>query len=278
MKLNMYRQLFLKIIFLFFPCTLVGHELWIDTSEFKVEKGTKVDFDLRNGENFDGFSLGYFDRSVEKLYWRQNGELFDNASRQGDIPALQIEPEKNGLISAIYVSKPSVIKYKDFKKFHSFAIEKDAQDAVDLHLSQSFPMENFSEIYTRYSKALVGVGSSIGSDQANNLELELIAKENPYTDDMSDGIEILLLYNGQPHAFATLNVFERSTIDFGVNTFAVQTNEKGMATVKVKNDRTYLIDNVILRPASVKLSKDKGVIWESLWAALTFGVIEANGL
>ena len=52
-------------------------------------------------------------------------------------------------------------------------------------------MENFSEIYTRYSKALVGVGSSIGSDQANNLELELIAKENPYTDDMSDGIEIL---------------------------------------------------------------------------------------
>ena len=34
----MYRQLFLKIIFLFFPCTLVGHELWIDTSEFKVEK------------------------------------------------------------------------------------------------------------------------------------------------------------------------------------------------------------------------------------------------
>tara|TARA_Y100000994_G_scaffold249114_1_gene259130 strand:- start:2108 stop:2878 length:771 start_codon:yes stop_codon:yes gene_type:complete len=256
----------------------VGHELWIDTSEFKVEKGTKVDFDLRNGENFDGFSLGYFDRSVEKLYWRQNGERFDNASRQGDIPALQIEPDKNGLISAIYVSKPSVIKYKDFKKFHSFAIEKDAQDAVDLHLSQSFPMENFSEIYTRYSKALVGVGSSIGSDQANNLELELIAKENPYTDDMSDGIEILLLYNGQPHAFATLNVFERSTIDFGVNTFAVQTNKKGMATVKVKNDRTYLIDNVILRPASVKLSKDKGVIWESLWAALTFGVIKANGL
>ena len=51
-----------------------------------------------------------------------------------------------------------------------------------------------------------------------------------------------------------------------------------MATVKVKNDRTYLIDNVILRPASEKLSKDKGVIWESLWAALTFGVIKANGL
>ena len=98
MKLNMYRQLFLKIIFLFFPCILVGHELWIDTSDFKVEKGTKVDFDLRNGENFDGFSLGYFDRSVEKLYWRQNGERFDNASRQGDIPALQIKPDKNGKI------------------------------------------------------------------------------------------------------------------------------------------------------------------------------------
>ena len=27
-----------------------------------------------------------------------------------------------------------------------------------------------------------------------------------------------------------------------------------------------------------KLLEDKGVIWESLWAALTFGVIRANGL
>ena len=115
----------------------MGHELWIDTSEFKVEKGTKVDFDLRNGENFDGLSLGYFDRSVEKLYWRQNGERFDNASRQGDIPALQIKPNRNGLISAIYVSKPSVIKYKEFEKCRSFAIEKNAKDAVDLHLSHT---------------------------------------------------------------------------------------------------------------------------------------------
>ena len=38
-----------------------------------------------------------------------------------------------------------MIKYKDFKKFHSFAIEKNAKDAIDLHLSQSFPMENFSK-------------------------------------------------------------------------------------------------------------------------------------
>ena len=43
-------------------------------------------------------------------------------------------------------------------------------------------------------------------------------------------------------------------------------------------DTAYLIDNVIIRPANDKFLKDKGVIWESLWAALTFGVIKANGL
>ena len=45
-------------------------------------------------------------------------------------------------------------------------------------------------------------------------------------------------------------------------------------------DVLYIVigSSVIIRPASDKLLKDKGVIWESLWAALTFGVIRANGL
>ena len=252
--------------------------MWIDTTDFRVEKDTEINLNLRNGENFDGFSLGYFDRSVEKLYWRQNGKQFDNNSRQGDIPALKIVPNENGLVTAVYVSKPSIIKYKEFKKFKNFAIAKHSQSAIDLHLNSNFPQENFSEIYTRYSKALLGIGGANGSDKSNDLELELIALQNPYTDDISSGIEILTLYQGKPQAFTTLNVFERSNADLRVNSYVVKTNEKGIAKVKVENDNAYLIDYVILRPANDKLSKDKGVIWESLWAALTFGVIRANGL
>jgi hypothetical protein len=75
-----------------------------------------------------------------------------------------------------------------------------------------------------------------------------------------------------------LNVFERSNTDLRVNSFVVKADAKGIATVKVENDNAYFIDNVIIRPANDKLLKDKGVIWESLWAALTFGVIRANGL
>ena len=278
MSEDMYWQLCLKIIFFFFPCTLIGHELWIDTTDFRVEKDTEINLNLRNGENFDGFSLGYFDRSVEKLYWRQNENQFNNTSRQGDIPALKIAPDENGLVTAVYVSKPSIIKYKEFKKFKNFAIAKHSQRAIDFHLNSNFPKENFSEIYTRYSKALLGVGGAKGSDKANDLELELIALQNPYTDDISSGIEILTLYQGRPQAFTTLNVFERSNADLRVNSYVVKSDEKGIAKVKVENDNAYLIDNVILRPANDKLLKDKGVIWESLWAALTFGVIRANGL
>ena len=278
MSEDMYWQLYLKIIFFFFPCTLIGHELWVDTTDFRVEKDTEINLNLRNGENFDGFSLGYFDRSVEKLYWRQNGNQFNNTSRQGDIPALKIVPNENGLVTAVYVSKPSIIKYKEFKKFKNFAIAKHSQSSIDFHLKSNFPTENFSEIYTRYSKALLGVGGAKGSDKANDLELELIALQNPYTDDISNGIEILTLYKGRPQAFSVLNVFERSNMDLRVKSFVVKTDAKGIATVKVENDNAYLIDNVIIRPANDKLLKDKGVIWESLWAALTFGVIRANGL
>ena len=261
-----------------FPCTLFGHELWIDTTDFKVEKDTMINLNLRNGENFDGFSLGYFDRSIKEFYWRQNGKRFDNNSRQGDNPALQISPTDSGLVSIIYVSKPTIIKYKDFSKFKNFVIEKHSPSAVEIHENLDFPLENFSEIYTRYSKALVGVGTSKGFDTENNLELELVALENPYTDNMDDGIEILALYNGNPRVFSNLNVFERSNTDSSVNTFVVKTNDKGVAVVEVKNDCTYLIDNVIIRPANKKLFKDRGVIWESLWAALTFSVIRSNGI
>ena len=278
MSEEMYWQLFLKIIFLFFPFTVLGHELWIDTTDFRVEKDTEINLNLRNGENFEGFSLGYFDRSVEKLYWRQNGNQFDNTSRQGDIPALKILPVENGLVSVVYVSTPSIIRYQQFKKFKNFAIAKHSQDAIELHLNSGFPEENFSEIYTRYSKALLGVGGAQGSDKVNDLELELVALQNPYTDDISAGIEILALYQGRPQTFAMLNVFERSNTDADVNFFVVKTDEKGIATVQVKNDNAYLIDNVILRPANDELFKDKGVIWESLWAALTFGVDRENGL
>jgi uncharacterized GH25 family protein len=274
----MFNKLFLKVIFLVFPCTLFGHELWIDTTDFKVEKDTMINLNLRNGENFDGFSLGYFDRSVKELYWRQNGKKLNNNSRQGDNPALQISPTDNGLVSSIYVSKPSIIKYKDFSKFQNFVMEKHSPSAVEIHKNLDFPLKNFSEIYTRYSKALVGVGTSKGFDTENNLELELVALENPYTDNMADGIEILALYNGNPRAFSNLNVFERSNTDSSVNTFVVKTNDKGVAVVEVKNDCTYLIDNVIIRPANKKLFKDRGVIWESLWAALTFSVIRSNGI
>ena len=261
-----------------FPCTLFGHELWIDTTDFKVEKDTMINLNLRNGENFDGFSLGYFDRSIKEFYWRQNGKRFNNNSRQGDNPALQISPTDNGLVSIIYVSKPSIIKYKDFSKFENFVMEKHSPNVVEIHKNLDFPLENFSEIYTRYSKALVGVGTSKGFDTENNLELELVALENPYTDNMADGIEILALYNGNPRVFSNLNVFERSNTDSSVNTFVVKTNDKGVAVVEVKNDCTYLIDNVIIRPANKKLFKDRGVIWESLWAALTFSVIRSNGI
>ena len=274
----MFNKLFLRVIFLVFPCTLFGHELWIDTTDFKVEKLSMFNLNFGKGLNYVRVSFGYFVISVNVFYWRQNGKKFDNNSRQGDNPALQISPTDNGLVSIIYVSKPSIIKYKDFSKFQNFVMEKHSPNVVEIHKNLDFPLENFSEIYTRYSKALVGVGTSKGFDTENNLELELVALENPYTDNMADGIEILALYNGNPRALSNLNVFERSNTDSSVNTFVVKTNDKGVAVVEVKNDCTYLIDNVIIRPANKKLFKDRGVIWESLWAALTFSVIRSNGI
>jgi hypothetical protein len=49
-------------------------------------------------------------------------------------------------------------------------------------------------------------------------------------------------------------------------------------TLSIKNVQSFLIDNVIIRPANDELFKERGVIWESLWAALTFSVTRSNGI
>jgi uncharacterized GH25 family protein len=141
------------------------------------------------------------------------------------------------------------------------------------HIKNKYPKKEFKEIYSRYAKALIGSGSSIGIDQKIGLEVELVLLKNPYLDDLSEGLIIELFYQGLALTNTQIEVFARNPKK-EVTRSTLVTNESGQVLIKTLPQTDYMLNSVIIRkPKKIQnLSKnsDQPILWESLWASTTF--------
>ena len=256
---------------IFIPNFSHAHELWLDTKSFQPQIGDTVAIELRNGQNFKGINLSYFKNRIESFFWEQNGRSTNVTSRSGDVPAMKTPALENGLMVVVYQSSSSTLNYKDWKKFDDFIQHKNLGLIEQAHESRGLPKTNFQESYKRFSKALIGIGKGQGRDRSFDLETEFIVLNNPYTEDISDGIEVLLLYQNKPRANAQVEVFQRSSSG-EVSVFYSKTNVQGKAIIDVLPGHDYLLDAVILRVPKVDSAQNSDAVWESLWAATTFSV------
>ena len=232
-----------------------------------MQSGAPLIADLRNGQFFSGSSQAYFSKRTERFEMIQAGETVAIAGRMGDIPALQTVAPKDGLLVILHQTTESVVTYSDWEKFRNFAEHKGFPEAITQHAARGLPREGFKEVYTRFVKALVGVGDSKGADRETGMETEFIALANPYTDDLSAGLPVLLLYQGEPRANALIEIFARSP-DNMVSITNTRSDANGQALITVLSGYTYLLDAVVLRePAEATKA-----VWESLWAAMTFAM------
>ena len=127
------------------------------------------------------------------------------------------------------------------------------------------------ERYSRYGKALIAVGDGAGADREAGLETEIVALANPYTDDLSDGLPVRVLYQGAPRADAQVELFAKSP-EGEVEITLLRTDAEGVALLPVTPGQVYLADAVVVRPLEPVAEDDP--VWESLWASLTFKVPE----
>ncbi|HGG63131.1 MAG TPA: DUF4198 domain-containing protein [Rhodobacteraceae bacterium] len=248
---------------------VLGHEFWLEPQKFQPETGATVQVKLRNGMKFSGIELGYFDDRTVVFDIIQNGTRTPVQARAGDFPAFSKSALTDGLIVLIYQSKFSKLQYNKFEKFAAFVEHKSFDGVVERHKERGLPMERFNEVYTRFCKTLIGVGAGAGQDAATGMETEFIALTNPYTDDLSDGFTVQVLYQGAPRVDAQVEVFERAP-DNTVTVTYHRTDDQGHATVPVKPGHTYLFDAVVLREPAQTLADETNAVWESLWASLTF--------
>ena len=256
---------------LFIPNLSLAHELWLDTKSFQPQIGDTVAIELRNGQNFKGINLSYFKNRIEHFFWEQNSKSTNVNSRSGDVPAMKAPALENGLMVVVYQSNSSTLSYKDWEKFDDFIQHKNLGLIEQAHESRGLPKTNFKESYKRFSKALIGIGNGQGRDRSFDLETEFIVLNNPYTEDTSKGIEVLLLYQNKPRINAQIEVFQRSKSG-EVSVFYLKTNAQGKAVIDVVPGHDYLLDAVVLRIPGASDEQTSNAVWESLWAATTFSV------
>jgi len=93
-----------------------AHEFWIDAQEYQVETGQNVTASLKNGQNFKGVDLAYFERRLV-LFDRvdTNGRRAVEA-RAGDSPAFDKPVTEDGLLTLLYQSTTDTVNYAAWDK------------------------------------------------------------------------------------------------------------------------------------------------------------------
>jgi hypothetical protein len=253
----------------------IAHEFWIDPLNFQVEPDEPLVADIRVGQNMKGMAFPFVPRSTRRFEVISASGIYAAQSKIGDRPALNELPREEGLAIVVHVTGDNELNYKSLEKFEAFVDHKDLGPALEIHARDGLSSTDFLELYSRYAKSLIGVGSANGLDREFGLETEITALANPYTDDLTDGLPVLLTYQGRPRVDAQIEIFERKP-DRSVSVSLVRTNADGIASIPVTKGNAYMLDAVVLRRHHPTI--DGGPVWESLWANLTFAVPGDSGV
>ena len=261
------RKIALLMCLLGSPAT--AHEFWLEPTAYQVPAGGMLTANIVNGQDFEGVILPYVPQRFTHFMAFAGGKSGKVEGRTGDTPALNMAAFDNGLNVVAYQARNSTVSYETWEKFESFLKHKDLGDQLANHQARGLPLENFKEVYSRYSKTLIGVGDGAGADRRVGLETEIVALTNPYTDSLSSGMRVQVFYRTDPRVNTQVEVFEKAPND-SVRIFFVRTNVNGIATVSVKSGHEYMLDAVVLRDPTGQLADDTGAAYETLWANMTF--------
>jgi hypothetical protein len=266
----------MRLIFIFFLIILTAparaHEFWIDPQTYVFQQRTPITAGLFTGQNFAGIETPYFPNSFRRFEVVLGDRVEQVAGRLGDRPALVLAALGDGLHVALHETAGDTLIYQDFALFTQFVTGKDLSGALARHAARGLPQSGFTEFYTRHAKALLAVGSGAGQDRSFGLETEIVALKNPYTDDVAEGLPVVVLMNGVPRIDVQVELFDKDA-DGQVVVTLHRTDAQGVAVLPVARGHSYLVDSVVLRePASGSVAAKKNAVWETLWAALTFAV------
>lgn len=250
----------------------MSHEFWISPESYTVNPGESIVADIRVGAEFSGAPSAFIPDRFERFDLIKGGNVRAVTGRMGDRPALNMPAGTQGLLVVVHETKDSKLTYTSWEQFAEFVGHKNFDGVLEQHQARDLPDQGFSERFRRFAKALISVGEGEGKDSDVGMRTEIIALKNPYTDDLAVGLPLRVLFEGLPRVNAQVEVFSKTATGL-TNTATYQTNDQGEVTIAVKPGTEYLVDAVVMLPLENQ-DADKGAVWESLWASLTFRIPE----
>jgi uncharacterized GH25 family protein len=245
-----------------------AHEFWLSPEAYALAPGAEMQVRLRVGTGMKGAVLSYLPQDIARFEVVQGDSRRPVEGRMGDDPALVMTSGADGLAVVVHETTDSRLTYSDFAVFQRFVAHKDFATALTDHAARGLPETGFQETYRRHAKALIAVGSGEGADRPMGLAIEIVALANPYTDDLSAGLPVLVLLDGAPRQDVQVELFATAP-DGTVTTTLQRTDAAGHVVLPVRPGTEYLVDSVVLR----RLPNDDpaaGPVWHSDWASLTF--------
>ncbi len=246
---------------------IFAHEFWLEPINFKIKVNEKLRVHEKVGQDFKGNKYAYLKSSYVSLDITQGGETHAVKSRLGDLPAVSVVADKEGLAILSAVTTPSTVTYETWDKFSNFINNKHLEWVFDAHKKRNLPEKNFDESYRRYGKSLVKVGHGKGNDRALGLLFEWVLMTNPYTTE-KDKIKAQLLWQGKPHANATISIFNRIGDEL-IKTH-LTTDSQGIVEIPRAKGGKFLINAVQMLETTEEMMKETGAVWDSRWASVTY--------
>lgn len=255
--------------------TARAHEYWVEPSAYIAEPGATINVDLVNGQDFAGSRHFYNAASFNLFQTRRNNVLSDVDGRLGDRPPLVIEAIDEGVTTVAYVSTHAWLRYDAWDKFEEFVANQRYDGALERHVARGLPREGFREAYQRLARSLIAAGTidPAWRDAPSGLETEIVLLDNPFAG-ATEMVRAVILRDGVPRPNAPVDLFERAA-DGSVTVAQLRSDAEGVVALPVRPGHAYLVDATILREPDSALAERLEVVWETLWAALTFGVPEA---
>ncbi|MEE9453775.1 MAG: DUF4198 domain-containing protein [Paracoccaceae bacterium] len=249
-----------------------AHEFWLQAQDYTLETGQKLRVEIRVGQDFKGNEYSFNPEQFTEFALTDGHGKTPVEGRIGDMPAVEIIPENDGLIVLNHFSTSQRLIYQDAEKFEDFLESKGLDWVLAKHRERGLPAVGFKEGYTRFAKSLIAVNGGAGQDAATGMHFELVALANPYTDDMTDGLPVQLLWQGQGLADIQIDIFHKSD-SIETTKIHVKTDAEGRAVIPVHMPGEYLVNAVHMIIPFAEDIERTGTVWHSLWASLTFEII-----
>ena len=248
-----------------------AHEFWIQPHKYRLEGGNALVADVRVGMDFGGNALAYIPSNINAFNIIDADGTHKVEGRIGDIPSVNITPTAPGLQILTLFSTSSRLTWDDFQKFNEFVNLHGMGWVLERHAERDLPDSGFKEAYTRFVKSLVAVGDGAGEDRFTGMFFELVAGKNPYTDNMSDGMPITVMFKGQPLPDKQVDLFYRDTAG-ELTRLSVQSNANGIALIPNIGDGEYMVNVVHMIEPSPEDQERTGIVWHSLWGSITYAI------